>query len=545
MQKKQYDLILIVQSETVDYFKYSKLPKDRLELFKKLIYPRMIRYHSGFYGHLDILNHIKTGKFFHEADPMSRRKMFNIWNLPGFNGSHIANYLHHYGIRTKIINNIDAEFDVFKEVYESQDKKPLVGISSTFHLSYTGLYNISAKLFSVDNNIELIVGGAFVNGEMSSGDEGRLKSFISKSGVKYILHSFNSEKDLMELISARKNASDLSKVNNLISSEITTSSVWNGPVLGEGEMSYHLLDRDAINRTVQLRTSSGCPFACMFCSYPVTAGGNHLMSLEQIEQQLVSVLKIERVSRIVFIDDTINVPVNRFNEICKMFKKHEFEWFSFLRVQYINEDIIKIMKESGCVAVYLGVESANDGILNNMNKKATKAQFLNGIKLLKKYGIKSVGAFIIGFPGETEKTIAENIEFIETSGLDYYTLKEFYYMKNTPIFEQREKFGLEGDADKWHHNTMDSNEAYEHKIKMFSKIRGSIFIDPDTSLWQLVYLYDQGFDFDQIDCLLNELNSIMIEQLNGQESISEDRIKKIKTVLGGQKSENDKRVDSQ
>ena len=66
-----------------------------------------------------------------------------------------------------------------------------------------------------------------------------------------------------------------------------------------------------------------------------------------------------------------------------MFAKYDFEWFSFLRVQYVDEEVARLMKESGCVGVYLGVESSNDTVLKNMNKKATRANFSEGIKNLR------------------------------------------------------------------------------------------------------------------------------------------------------------------
>ncbi|MGY8927968.1 MAG: radical SAM protein, partial [Flavobacteriales bacterium] len=112
------------------------------------------------------------------------------------------------------------------------------------------------------------------------------------------------------------------------------------------------------------------------------------------------------------------------------------------------------MKESGCVGVYLGIESANDTILKNMDKRVTRDNFLKGIKHLNKYGIVSMGAFVLGFPGETEETLNDNLSFIEESGVEFYTLKEFYYMENTPVHEKRDEFGLSGVGSKWKHGTM-------------------------------------------------------------------------------------------
>src|SRR3546814_6445960 len=90
-------------------------------------------------------------------------------------------------------------------------------------------------------------------------------------------------------------------------------------------------------------------------------------------------MRIPGVDRIIFIDDTFNVPPHRFKELVKIFAEYPFEWFSFLRVQYVNEEVMAMMKDSGCKGVYLGIESASDKVLKNMNKRATNKQFAEGV----------------------------------------------------------------------------------------------------------------------------------------------------------------------
>ena len=62
---------------------------------------------------------------------------------------------------------------------------------------------------------------------------------------------------------------------------------------------------------------------------------------------------------------------------------------------------------------------------------------------------------------------------------------------------------------------MNSDEAYDHKISMLKQIKNSIFIDPDTSLWYIAYLFDRGFSMEKIASLQKEINTVMIAQING------------------------------
>jgi anaerobic magnesium-protoporphyrin IX monomethyl ester cyclase len=73
------DIILVSQSNVVDYDAYSKLPLDRLDLFKSLVYPRMVRHEGEFRSHLDYLNFKTHGKAYAAADYSERRRMLNIW----------------------------------------------------------------------------------------------------------------------------------------------------------------------------------------------------------------------------------------------------------------------------------------------------------------------------------------------------------------------------------------------------------------------------------------------------------------------------------
>ena len=123
-------------------------------------------------------------------------------------------------------------------------------------------------------------------------------------------------------------------------------------------------------------------------------------------------------------------------------------------------------------------------------------------------------AFVVGFPGESEQTIRDNKEFVESNGIQFYTLKEFFYMENTPIYRDREKFGLTGMGSHWQHHTMNSIEASAYKMQMFRDVK-SVFIDPDTSLWYLAYLYDQGFTMAEIADFQQDINTIMRSQMDG------------------------------
>ncbi len=518
----QLDLILVTQSNVVDYEGFGNLPLDRSDLYKHLVYPRMVLHEGRFRSHLDYINRRVHGRYFEQGDWQQRREMLNIWNLPSMAGVHLINYLAQFGYRVRVINNLDSEWDWFEEAYRNCRRPPLVGISSTFYLSWKEVGGVAKRLRALDPEMDIVLGGAFANAETINGDPAAFAQRMRRYGIRYVLHAFNSETDLRDLLAARRGQAAMDAVRNLarIDGRMEGGSfelgpkVWNEPLLSLKDCpptwdQHHL---PFLNRTIQIRTASGCPFACAFCSYPTTAGPWQTVESEHVRAHLDSLMRIGGIDRVIFIDDTFNVPPHRFRELIKIFAEYNFEWFSFLRVQYVDDETVRMMKDSGCKGVYLGIESASDKVLRNMNKRATSRQFAEGVQLLNKHDIDYLAAFVLGFPGEDDGTIQENIDFIRDNGVRFYSLKEFYYMPHTLVHEKRAEYGLTGMGNKWSHATMSHEQASRIKLEMFQAIE-STHIDPDTSLWYMAYLYDQGYDFAQIRQWQAEINALMKRQL--------------------------------
>ena len=104
-------------------------------------------------------------------------------------------------------------------------------------------------------------------------------------------------------------------------------------------------------------------------------------------------------------------------------------------------------------------------------------------------------------------------------------------MSHTRIHSESSKYGLTGMGNKWSHGTMDSTIASDMKIYMFRNVNKSIFLDPDTSLWYLAYLYDQGFSIEQIKSCQRIMNDMMLNEINGQYDGKESYLSRLAKVL--------------
>jgi radical SAM PhpK family P-methyltransferase len=263
--------------------------------------------------------------------------------------------------------------------------------------------------------------------------------------------------------------------------------------------------------TIQTRTARSCAFKCSFCNYPARAGALTLTSLDVLEQELDSMHELG-VQNLVFIDDTFNVPFPRFKEICRLMirKNYQFNWFSYFRCSNSDEEAIELMARSGCKGVFLGIESGSPTILTNMNKAATIEKYATGIEMLRRYGILTFGSFIIGFPGETDETVEETIDFIRKTKPDYYRAQMWYCEPGTPIQNNRVKYDIKGEGFVWSHATMDSLEAMDHIDRMFLTIDESLWL-PQWSFdfWIIPYLLGKGISLVQFRDFMTQSHKLL------------------------------------
>ena len=177
--------------------------------------------------------------------------------------------------------------------------------------------------------------------------------------------------------------------------------------------------------------------------------------------------------------------------------------------------MVQLMKESGCEGVYLGIESGSNEILKNMNKATTIDKYKKGIELLKKYGINTVASILVGFPGETEDTVKETMDFLEDSGPDFLTIHLWYCSTITPIWKQREEYKIKGSQFEWSHETMNSKEACDLIYDIHSTIKNTIYIPQyNFDFAGVVNLLRRGMSIEQVKDFLNLFNKGVREKLS-------------------------------
>jgi anaerobic magnesium-protoporphyrin IX monomethyl ester cyclase len=161
-------------------------------------------------------------------------------------------------------------------------------------------------------------------------------------------------------------------------------------------------------------TSRGCPFSCIFCSSKEVFNTWRYRSATNVLQEIE--WYVERgFNCFSFVDDLFSFKRERIKTICKEIidRRLNIKWFAQTRADCLDEEILALMKKSGCQLIQIGVESGSAKILKNLNKRESLDTLKKAFLLCKKANMKTQMMLMVGSPGETKETIEETKSFIK------------------------------------------------------------------------------------------------------------------------------------
>jgi len=204
---------------------------------------------------------------------------------------------------------------------------------------------------------------------------------------------------------------------------------------------------------LQLITSRGCPYKCIFCVWPAVMTGNdpdgtrartvRCHSPEWVRGAIKTQIddawaKGVRYKSIYLDDDTFNLTEKHTRQISQVMKEFGLPWFAMCRADTVKEETWKLMLECGCKGVKLGFESGSQTVIDKIiNKRLNLAKAADTARMLRNMGMSVHGTFTVGLPGETKQQQQETLDYIkmlyETGGLDTHQLSGTAEIEGTPL----------------------------------------------------------------------------------------------------------------
>lgn len=457
----------------------------------------------------------------------------NAFKMPNLAVAYLASYLKKRDFNIGIVNFFNSEKGKLAAMMHHGARS--IVITTTYYVDDEPIKEIVKFARSVDPEVKIIVGGPRIFSITKSMSERRQDLTFRNIGADIYISSSEGEQTLAAVVEVLKSGSlkGLSDVNNLIYKVSERDYFARTEVkveqndLDSNAVQWELFEKDFFTPVTYMRTSRSCPFSCEFCSYPINGGAHITTSIEVIEGEMRK-LHDAGVQYLIFIDDTFNVPLPRFKQLLQMMIKNQFnfKWISFFRCSNADDEAFDLMVESGCLGLYLGIESGDERILKNMHKFADVKRYRNSIKKLRDRNILTLASLIIGFPGETEESVQNTINFLNESPTTFYSVQLYFHDTLAPIEQKREAYGIKGRAYSWSHNTMDWKRAIELKEYMLKSVKSSLLIPLyGFSIWTLPYLLEHGLSVNNILEFVRFANSLLEDEMNGYAADIPERIR--------------------
>lgn len=490
-----------------------------------------VQYKENIYTAAEVFN-----KFYSDINKNDETfKEFTLGDTFSLTIAYLGTYLNKRGLSIDYVNSFQNEKETLAKKLTNNKILSIV-IPTTLYVSMFPIIEIVSFVRQYNKTAKIIIGGPFIATQMKTQEDSIIQYLFNTINADFYINNSQGEETLYKLIHALRNDVSYKDIDNISyrNGDKYISNPWKAE---NNSLAENIVDwtnfEDKIDESIAVRTSISCPFSCSFCGFPQHAGKYQLTSIDAIEKELNCIDSLGKVKSINFIDDTFNVPPERFKELLRLMikNKYKFKWNSHYRCQFADRETVELMKESGCEGVFLGIESGSEQILKNMNKAATIENYKKGIALLKEYDIITHASFIIGFPGETEETVQETINFIEETQPIFFRTQLWYCDPFTPIWNQREQYGIKGSQFEWKHKTMDAHIACDLIEEIFLSVKNSTWLPQNNFEFEGVFqLLRRGMSLEQIKTFVEGFNQGVKDKLidNKNQELSFMAIEKIK-----------------
>jgi radical SAM superfamily enzyme YgiQ (UPF0313 family) len=192
--------------------------------------------------------------------------------------------------------------------------------------------------------------------------------------------------------------------------------------------------------SVSLITARGCPFHCAWCSSEVFGHSHRQRSPGNVVDEML-MLKQKYNPDIMWISDDV-LTINRkwslqfFDEVKRRGAAHPYECLS--RVDLVDQEILRGMKESGCFRIWYGAESGSQKVLDSMTKGTTIEQVRTAARITQDVGMQAGFFILLGYPDESTADLRKTIDLLKETKPDVFGTSVAFPMKGTEFYRRVE-----------------------------------------------------------------------------------------------------------
>lgn len=395
-----------------------------------------------------------------------------------------------------------------QEIFE---RKPKVAVVSATLIQPDKIYALKAiyeKVKELSPETIVIVGGKTLHSVFADCPE--LVPLVARF-ADYIVNEPYGHQTLLALMKAIMTRGSVDWVPNLIfkrgPSLVKTAVVSEKCSINEVAIDWRDIQGDPEDSVRGVVTSQGCPFQCRFCSHRWSK--LEYKDLDTLRSELRSMHQMGH-RRLFFTDDLFTLPESRLVENLKMMLSEgfDFEWSCLSRASGLSSATVALMAEAGCRQAFIGMESADPKVLENMDKRMDLDSAARQFEDFKKFGISTACSLVIGYPGETDQSIQRTVGFMNQAAPNGYTTYLFTLIRGTLVDSPaiRKMFKLEGEGTAWSHYTGTSLEMLDRLHYLVDNIRDDIMYMHQA--FDIAVLHQAGFSIQDVRTLASLINKL-------------------------------------
>ena len=387
-----------------------------------------------------------SSKFIHFANEDIEQKF-----EPPLGILYIAAVLEKHGYAVEIIDNFSKRIPNKKLAQIILAKKPKILGLSLFITNYASARELMAEIKRKDKEIIIVTGGPFSTLYP--------EELINKPYIDFAVFG-EGEETLLEIADKLTAKKRLGKILGCFYKE-GKKIIRNPPrpfIKNLDSLpwpAWHLVNIDDYYRKKTLYldvepvdficSSRGCPYACAFCS------SKHIWnqiyryrSAKSVCNEIEYMIKKYGMKGIHFREDNFTVNRQKVIDFCNEIKRRGINviWQCESRADTLDEELVKMMYESGCRGIWFGLESGSQKILDRLHKKLKIEQIKKAVDLCRKHRITTGGSFMFGLPIETREDVKKTFEFAKSLNLNNVIFNKYVGIPKCELYDYAKKYKL-------------------------------------------------------------------------------------------------------
>jgi radical SAM superfamily enzyme YgiQ (UPF0313 family) len=222
-------------------------------------------------------------------------------------------------------------------------------------------------------------------------------------------------------------------------------------------MKFRKTSKKRLFNVVPVMTTRGCPYSCDFCCVSDLYGkkirhapiANVVRDIEESENRIF-----------IFLDDNIIGEPRYAKELFRAIKPLKIKWVGQASISFVHDtELMKLAADSGCAALFFGLESVSELQLKKMRKSIKDVEKMGeAVKKIRGFGIHFHASFVFGFDNDTKAIFPDTLEFIRKSKINTASFNILTPYPGTAVYKQ---FKSEGRllTDNW--------KYYDHSTVVF------------------------------------------------------------------------------